>query len=236
MSVDSQGEMIGEMCTGLARWCGVPFLGLPLFQQPGLLPRRIERLMVANVIAALSLAVSASSLLVALAAFRVQRRRTNMELARSLHSDLTSGEVARARDTLGTIVYDREVMAPGDIAPRKARFVEVRTDYFTLLWCFERIWAGRETITADDRAGASGVACRYLDQIIRWHVLSWAKDLPLVRHVLKLELSSALEDEESWAAFGNLCNALLTAEQRSEIQSALKSQRPPGWSPEAADR
>jgi hypothetical protein len=78
--------------------------------------RRIKRLlMLANFIAALSLAISVGSLLVAWAAFRVQRRRTNMELARSLHFDLTSGEVAKARETLGTIVYDPKVMASGGV-------------------------------------------------------------------------------------------------------------------------
>lgn len=171
----------------------------------------------------LSLAVSVTSLLVAVSAFRVQRRRANMELARALHVDLTTREVAKARDTLGTMVYDRAVMASGDMASRKARFIGARTDYFTLLWCFERIWAGRETITADERAGANGAACRYLDQAIRWHVLSWARDLPLVGHVLELELGSSLADEESWEAFGKLCDALLTAKQRSEIQSDLEN-------------
>jgi hypothetical protein len=180
--------------------------------------------MLASFIAALSLAVSVGSLLVALAAFRVQRRRTNMELARSLHFDLTSGEVASARETLGTIVYDREVMASGDKASRKARFAEARTDYFTLLWCFERIWAGRETMTADDRAGTGGVACRYLDRIIGWHVRNWAKDLPVIRQVLELETGGQLEDEESCVAFGDLCGALLPPDERSEILSALKEQ------------
>jgi hypothetical protein len=185
---------------------------------------RIERRMLANFIAALSLVVSVSSVLVALAAFRVQRRRTNMELARSLHFDLTSGEVAKARETLGTIVYDREAMIPRNEVSRKARFVEARTDYFTLLWCFERISAGRVTITADDRAGTGGPACRYLDRIIGWHLRSWAKDLPVVRQVIELELGVQLDDEDSCAAFGDLCGALLTPGQRSEILSALKGQ------------
>lgn len=180
--------------------------------------------MLVNFIAALSLAVSVGSLLVALAAFRVQRRKANMELARSLHFDLTSGEVAKARETLGTIVYDREVIASGDKASRRARFVEARTDYFTLLWCFERIWAGRETIAADGRAGTGGVACRYLDRIMSWHVRSWAKDLPVVRQVLELGLGGQLEDEESCVAFGDLCGALLPPGQRLEILSALKGQ------------
>jgi hypothetical protein len=172
----------------------------------------------ANVIAFLSLAVSAASLLVALAAYRVQRRRTNMELARSLHSDLTSGEVANARDTLGTIVYDRQLMLSGDKVSRKDRYARARTDYFTLLWCFERIWAGRMTIIADDRAGVNGMACQYLDLLIKWHVATWYKDLPVVKRVLENELGK-LEDEESWAAFTVLCHELLTAEQRPEIQS-----------------
>jgi hypothetical protein len=139
-----------------------------------------------------------------------------MELARSLHSDLTSGEVAKARDTLGTIVYDRQVMVSGDKDSRRARYTQARTDYFTLLWCFERIWAGRKTIIADDHALTSGVARQYLDQIIKWHVFTWAKDLPTVKHVLESELGK-LEDNESWIAFKSLCDDVLTAEQRAEI-------------------
>jgi hypothetical protein len=145
-----------------------------------------------------------------------------MELARSLHAELTSGEVAQARDTLGTIVYDRQMMVSGDKASRRARYAKARTDYFTLLWCFERINAGRDTIIADDHAGKNGVACKYLDEIIGWHVLTWIKDLPTVKRVLENELGD-MDDKDSWKAFRELGDDFLTSEQRSEFQSVLVS-------------
>jgi hypothetical protein len=118
----------------------------------------------------LALVVSSGALALSWAAFKVQRRRTNMELARSLHFDLTSGEVAKARESLGTMTRDRKVMASAHPEKRKARFASARTDYFTLLWCFERIWAGRETIIADEGHRATRPACSYLNNLIRCHV------------------------------------------------------------------
>lgn len=175
-------------------------------------------------LSAFSLVVAAGSLLLALAAFKVQRRRTNMEVARTLHFDLTTGEVAKARESLGTITRDRQVLTSGDPAARKARFVDARTDYFTLLWCFERIWAARLAITDDEGREGQGAACRYLDQLVGWHVRNWARDLPVVKNVLELELASRIQDQDSSLAFGKLSGALLTPQDRSDTLTILKDQ------------
>jgi hypothetical protein len=181
-----------------------------------------------NVISGLALAVAIASLLLAWAAFKLQRRRTNMELARSLHHDLTSGEVAKARETLGSITRDQSVAPREDLERRRAWFVGARTDYFTLLWCFERIWAGRETIIDDDRRGVRSRPCRYLDQLVGWHVRNWAFDLPEIKRVLINELSEMPEqkdgvrDEDSSRAFGKLTRALLDYETEKRLADFLR--------------
>jgi len=176
----------------------------------------------------LAVAVAFASLLLSLAAFKVQQRRTNMELARSLHHDLTSGEVAKARESLGTITRDTTV-APSDRAERRTWYVRARTDYFTLLWCFERIWAGRKAIIADYRTGAASRPCRYLDNLIGWHVRNWAFDLPVIRQILNNELGSepaedddGVLDRDSSMAFRKLSAEVLCEEDRKKLMWFLK--------------
>ncbi len=80
-----------------------------------------------------------AGVVVAVIVYVGQTSRVNFELARSLHSDLTSGDVARARDQLGTLMYSSTQSSnlKGD---------ELLVSYFTLLWCFERIYYGRESL------------------------------------------------------------------------------------------
>lgn len=171
-----------------------------------------------NLIASLSLCVSIISALIALAAYRVQRRGKNMEVARLLHADLTSGEVAEAREILGTIIYDpRRITSTGEES-LQARYVKARTAYFTLQWCFERIQAGRNMIIAD----GDNMTCRYLDQIIEWHVFEWAKGLPIVKDAIEKVLGG-LDDPESQKSFSMLCKDVLSATQRAEVQALLIS-------------
>jgi len=85
------------------------------------------------------------------------------ELARSLHADLTTGEVGQARDRLGTVArlhrewsddstpistFTRhvELHLPPQDGSVEQRMAEVRRDWFTLLWCFQRIRAADELL------------------------------------------------------------------------------------------
>ena len=184
-----------------------------------------------NIVPTLALVISLGSFALSWAAFKVQRRRTNMELARSLHFDLTSGEVAKARESLGTLTRDRRALRFTDPEQRKAWLVGARTDYFTLLWCFERIWAGRVTLIADEGQRTAGPARRYLDDLIRWHVRNWALDLPVIKQVLTDELNSPVQDHDSSKAFGRLSEALLNPEEKAMLVVSLSGQglKPAGY-------
>jgi hypothetical protein len=174
-----------------------------------------------NIIAAFALAISLGSLALSWAAFKAQRRRTNMELARSLHFDLTSGEVAQARESLGTLTRDSRSLRFDDPEQRMAWLVDARTDYFTLLWCFERIWAGRVTLIADEGHRGAGRARGYLEDLIRWHVRNWAMDLPVIKQVLADELNSSMQDQDSSKAFGRLSEVLLKPEEKAQLLGIL---------------
>lgn len=103
-------------------------------------------------------------LAIVLLGYRGQRVRTDLELARSLHADLTSGDVAAAR-----VVLSRHDTAEN---------ADLRAAYFTLLWCFERIHVGRSTI------GRTTKAVRFLDESIAWHVREWLAAFPAIEERL----------------------------------------------------
>ena len=74
-----------------------------------------------------SLLVALLALLVAGAVYLGESRRSDFEVARTLHLDLTSGEVAQARQQLGTLRYG---------TPEAVRALDPAaavTAYFTLL-------------------------------------------------------------------------------------------------------
>lgn len=127
--------------------------------------------------------------------YRAQSRAADFELARSLHEDLTTGEVARARDTLTRYRLSGQCESPAQV---------VRS-YFTLLWCFERILHGRESI---GRRTGSRPALDYLDECLDWHLRQWRQDIPEVRQRIKADLGvTTLDDEHSLAGFSALAHA-----------------------------
>lgn len=99
-----------------------------------------------------------------------ERRRSDLELARSLHSELTVG-IADARDQLGSAVRSSE-SAFDQSDP------ELRHAYFRMLWCFERLWAGWQIMGDDGRVFLKGLAV--------WHVDQWVRDLPSQRGRLRI--------------------------------------------------
>ncbi|SDP62095.1 hypothetical protein SAMN04487981_12933 [Streptomyces sp. cf386] len=150
-----------------------------------------------------TLVISIVSLCTSISVFYWQRRHGDFDLARLLHADLTGGEVAKARDVLGALVH-----TPGSI--RDDVFPEVRTAYFTLLWCFERLYAGRRAI--QDGGTASRRPLRFLDRLISSQLAYWAVNLPRVRGELERRLGP-IEDEQSLWAFEELKRSVLPARQ-----------------------
>lgn len=150
-----------------------------------------------------TLVISIGSLCASIAVFYWQRRHGHFDLARILHADLTGGEVAKARDVLGTLVH-----APGSI--RDDGLPEARTAYFTLLWCFEGIYAGRRAI--QDGGTASRRPLRFLDRLISNQLVYWSANLPRVRGELERRLGP-IDDEQSRWAFEELKRAVLPTRQ-----------------------
>jgi hypothetical protein len=136
----------------------------------------------------ISAAVSVRAFAVALATYLRQRRQGDFALARELHNDLVTGDVAKARDLLGTVVHDPDRVEDGEL-PR------VRDAYFTLLWCFERIYAGRVAI-------ADGWYWRnrpldFIDCLAGWHVDYWVTNLDVAKNWLEERLGTEIKDGRS---------------------------------------
>ncbi|MGX1776728.1 hypothetical protein ACWIGW_31760 [Nocardia brasiliensis] len=108
---------------------------------------------------------------------RGARMHTGFELARSLYGSLTSPQMCDARDALEG--YRR--------APQRTRSAtkDILPTYFALLWCFEGVLVGRESLIGQKRMNGTEPAVRYLDNAIRWHVQEWAKRWPELRQQIK---------------------------------------------------
>lgn len=87
----------------------------------------------------LSTVIAVAAVVIALAAYRFERRRAHFEIARTLHQDLTTGEVARSRKILGELHYGTFEGPSTELDLPSAL-----TAYFTVLWSFERIEAGKK--------------------------------------------------------------------------------------------
>ncbi|WJV51752.1 hypothetical protein [Streptomyces flavofungini] len=146
-----------------------------------------------------TLVISIVSLCTSMAVFYWQRRHGDFDLARMLHADLTTGEVARARDVLGTFIHDPRTLDSEDLR-------DVRTAYFTVLWCFERLYAGRRAIR--DGGAASRRPLRFLDHMISGQVSYWDQNLPWIREELE-QHPGGVHDSESLRAFTELRHAVL---------------------------
>jgi hypothetical protein len=129
-----------------------------------------------SVWAAISTIISLLALMTAMAVFWAQRRHAHFELACLLHRDLTTGEVAEARDKLGTLLHDPVRFTPDDLP-------EVRTAYFTLLWCFERIYLGRRVMVAG--RVPSKRPLRLLDDLVTYQVRYWDENLPAIKQAIE---------------------------------------------------
>ncbi|MEV6105687.1 hypothetical protein AB0M28_13365 [Streptomyces sp. NPDC051940] len=147
------------------------------------------------------MAISIVSLCTSMAVFYWQRRHGDFDLARILHADLTSGDVAKARDLLGTLLHSPDSF-------RDDALPDVRTAYFTVLWSFERLYAGRRAI--EDGGAASRRPLKFLDRLISRPLAHWSENLPRVRAVLVQRLGP-VEDDQAMQALVDLKRAVLRA-------------------------
>jgi hypothetical protein len=162
-------------------------------------------------------AVSIASALIALIAIFVswrvyayQRQQNQFALALALHRDLTTGEVAMARDVIGTIWYGDE--------PKRGpiTYKEALTAYFTVLWCFERIRAGDRTMRAHSRrlrkcSKSTTPALKFMYDMIHWHVREWASYLEYIRDLLGERFGGEPDDKFSRVGLAELAEILEAA-------------------------
>lgn len=159
----------------------------------------------------LAVAISLLAVLVAAIVYLGENRRADLEVARSLHLDLTSGEVAGARRLLGTLRY-------GDSSERgRIDTSDALTAYFTLLWCFERVAAGRRSLLRGQLLGRRGRAVTFLDEAIDWHLIEWREGLPTAKSRLNERLGSAVDDDQSREALRWLLRERALGSLRDEV-------------------
>ncbi|WP_405779865.1 hypothetical protein [Streptomyces sp. NBC_00859] len=186
-----------------------------------------------------ALVVSIVAFGLSLAATVAQRRRANMEIARALHVDLTSGVVAEARRPLGELAFalrsDWEAggdAAPGQVLRRNGvDAAELRHHYFVLLWCFERIWHGYQVVSRDRVLGLG--AGKEFASMLGWHVRNWSEDLPAIKQALETEVGE-IHDGHAVRALAALGDAVFTEADIRMIRSRLgqRSLQPvgnPAW-------
>jgi hypothetical protein len=79
-----------------------------------------------------------------------------------------------------------------------------RDSYVTLLWCFERIHAGRRVVLGSRTRPRSGSPLAFLDDPTSWHVVEWHKGFPRAKERLEARLGQEIVDKDSRAAFDQL--------------------------------
>jgi hypothetical protein len=169
-----------------------------------------------------STVLALAAVVVALVAFRSDHRRGRFESARALHHDLTTGEVAAARKTVGGLHYG-EFGSPSALAD----WSQALTSYFTLLWCFERIEAGRTALIRGvvPTGRHNDEAVDYLDRLIAWHVAEYACGFAVVRRKLAEATAEEVSDTASAAGFTRL---LLALQGRGLVDRTYRAAACPG--------
>ncbi|MEU8780212.1 hypothetical protein [Streptomyces sp. NPDC048637] len=147
---------------------------------------------------AAALAFGAAAL--ALWTARGASRKDGYELARGLYRELTSPETAAHRSALE--FYRRA-------ARRTQRETEAVLDhYFALLWAFEHVRAGRQSLDQQRRINGTKPVVDYLDSAISWHVQEWSTRWTHLRQLIQ-EHVPELDDRHSISTFCELADEVL---------------------------
>lgn len=170
-----------------------------------------------SVAALVSAAIALGAAVIALHAARGNNVRAAYELARSLYTELTSKEAAALRSSL-TFYRLAETRTADDTK-------RILDDYFALLWQFERIRAGRESLVGQRRLNGTGPAVDYLDNVISWHVNEWASNWIDIRTKIKEHVRN-LEDHQTLEGFCKLAEEINPASCHApSIRTALAGER-----------
>ncbi|WP_141746860.1 hypothetical protein [Streptomyces agglomeratus] len=169
-----------------------------------------------------STVLAMAAVTIALVAYRSEHQRARFESARALHHDLTTGEVASARKIMGSLHYGG--FGSSDSAHDQASAL---TAYFTLLWCFERIEAGRTALVGGSihARHSRDEAVDYLDSLVAWHVAEYACGFATARRKLAESVGAEVSDSASTAAFKRLLSVL---QERGLVDRSYRAGRCPG--------
>ncbi|MDL9978602.1 hypothetical protein [Microbacterium candidum] len=140
-------------------------------------------------------------------AFVMLRRRERRQALTDLHASLTSGETARARNTIGTLLYSNEA---GD-QPTRTESIEA---YFALIWALQRArnvfrtyslyWRALDApqsrlhSIAPSRSSDASLA-------LTWNLTEIAENVVQFHDLYSAKW--AIEDEDAWDDIGTYVNA-----------------------------
>ncbi|WP_328868678.1 hypothetical protein OHT76_00340 [Streptomyces sp. NBC_00287] len=168
--------------------------------------------------AAFTAVVAIASVAVAWMTVRAGNMQTGFELARALYERLTSADVTMARKHLETYR-----LGPHPTQEATRAVVE---HYYILLWAFEQVFVGRESLLRRRRANGTKPALTYLDDSIRWHVAHWVTVWPELRLRIVENFGLAFDDYDSVQGLCNLADRVLgptaaVADVRRQIEHEL---------------
>ncbi|GGT26713.1 hypothetical protein GCM10010222_80620 [Streptomyces tanashiensis] len=178
------------------------------------------------VVAAVSAAIAVYAAYWARRSARGTFTHTAHELARTLHADLTTGTTAEARDVLEHFRSGTRYRETGpNNPPPIAETHEILQAYFALLWCFERILIGRRSLTKQQNWNDTASAVIFLDELLAWHLKSWAERWPTIRAALKTsDRVPDLRDHDSLSSFCALVDEVTGPNEHTALLRALMRQ------------
>lgn len=168
-------------------------------------------------ISAFAAAVALGAALLSWRAARGTDTRNAFDLARSLYNELTSDKATASRSALE--FYRRAESRSGQ------QTAEILDHYFALLWRFEHVLAGRESLEGQRRLNGTRPKIDYLDRMIKWHVEEWAARWQGLRDQIKEHIPN-LDDHHSLEKFCELADRFPeAAEHVRALQAVIEAER-----------
>ena len=161
----------------------------------------------------MSTATAVASMAVAIVALGytwAQERRDVKRALSAMHADLTSGEVAHARDVVGDLRFG--VVAKGRMTcAKKNRGREEIRAYFTLIWAVERV----------DNALSMYTTRRTLrlEHYVKWNLDELTRNIVWLRQAHGSRLG--ISDQDAWSSF---TNRLTSRSVKESVERALEYQ------------
>ncbi|MFF0000733.1 hypothetical protein [Streptomyces avermitilis] len=171
-----------------------------------------------------SAALALAAIAIAVRVHRTEHRRSRFETARSLLQELNSGETATVRQYIARLHYGHHDLGPNLSDPSQVE--SYFAAYYTMLWCFERVEAGRTSLVLGGRGVGRDSVVEYLDSRLAWHVAEFACAIPQARAKLATAmLDGAVKDRDSVGGFLRLLSDL---QARGIVDQAYMPRSCPG--------